>query len=241
MKRVKTKWICRIESTSKVEVEAGQKVGVGKVMATSKQREVVSYKMPMIGRDASLVGKVIEEGELVWKGGGMWPKKIFSPVGGKIVGFDELDNILIEKTSSTSKEVCSPVAALVSKVDKDKIVLEFEAIEFKGKGRTRGKVWGDISQVAVEKIADLNSGLAGKIVLVSGISAALLVKAEVVGVVGIVTREEESENIDQKIEMVVWSCAEKDWKDLKKLLASSKGEARGMINSLKGRLLVVVN
>ena len=246
MKKTKTKWIIKISGEVKFLVKLGDRVVAGQVIAKVKPKIVESFNF------SNFFGKMNQEnleklnekfkntwvnsGELVCLTGGVFPKKICFPMSGNFVEIDEFGFLKIETKEDGKKEILASVNSLVSKIEIDKLTLEFKAIEFKGQGLVAGKSWGETEFTIVNDAKDLNSKLKNKIIFTNNLTNGFLLKSEVVGVVGVITNSElKGEEITTeipilKVDDLVWEKLIKYQGDHKKML----------LNSRLDRLLLVI-
>ncbi|MCW1948958.1 MAG: hypothetical protein KIH89_000700 [Candidatus Shapirobacteria bacterium] len=243
-KKIKAKWIIKVSGEVKFLVKNGEKVSRGQVVAKIKPKIIESFnfseflgKMSQDSLDKlneKFKNTWVNNGDLVCLTGGVFPKKICFPMSGNFLGIDEFGNLKIEKVEDKEKEILSPVESSVLKIEEDKIILEFEAKEFKGEGLVEGKSWsrGEIGEI--NNLKDLSSTIDGGILFTNNLSKAFLLKAEVVGAVAVVTKTELSESID--VNLPVLKIIPDDWDEL----LSISGEKSILINSRVGRLLMVL-
>lgn len=243
-KKTKTKWIIKVSGEVKFLVKSGEKVKRGQVLARIKGKVIESFNF------SSFFGKMGQEnlgklnerfkstwvnsGDLVCLTGGVFPKKICFPMSGNFLGIDEFGNLKIERLEDGEREILAPVDSKVSKIEKDRIILEFEAKEFKGEGLIEGKSWGRGKIREINEVKDLTSLINGQILFTSNLSRSFLLKAEVVGVVAVVTRVLVAEEIN--INLPILRVESNDWSELMKV----EGEKSVLVNSRAGRLLVVL-
>lgn len=243
-KKTKTKWIIKVSGEVKFLVKSGEKVKRGQVVARIKGKVIESFNF------SSFFGKMGQEnlgklnerfkstwvnsGDLVCLTGGVFPKKICFPMSGNFLGIDEFGNLKIERLEDGEREILAPVDSKVSKIEKDRIILEFEAKEFKGEGLVEGKSWGRGKIREINEVKDLTSLINGQILFTSNLSRSFLLKAEVVGVVAVVTRVLVAEEIN--INLPILRVESNDWSELMKV----EGEKSVLVNSRAGRLLVVL-
>jgi len=243
-KKTKTKWIIKVSGEVKFLVKSGEKVKRGQVVARIKGKVVESFNF------SSFFGKMGQEnlgklnerfkstwvnsGDLVCLTGGVFPKKICFPMSGNFLGIDEFGNLKIERLEDGEREILAPVDSKVSKIEDDKIILEFEAKEFKGEGLIEGKSWGRGKIREINEVKDLTSLINGQILFTSNLSRSFLLKAEVVGAVAVVTRVLVAEEIN--INLPILRVESNDWSELMKV----EGEKSVLVNSRAGRLLVVL-
>ena len=246
-REVEAKWIIRLGGETKLLMSEGDEVGEGDVLAVEEKRRVEYFDMTIV---MSTMGegdveewrrtwkdKKVKKGDLMMRKKGLFRKKVFFPVDGRCLSVDESFNVCIEVGEKVRREIVSPVTARVEEVSGDKIVLSFVAVEFKGEAMVKGKVWGKSVLTSVSKDTELNSSFEGKIVLSVDPSRAFLVKMEVVGAVGLITRQKKKENFLAG-EIPVLSLNEKDWVDL--VAEAGEKERRMLLNTKAGRLLLVV-
>ncbi len=243
-KKTKTKWIIKVSGEVKFLVKSGEKVKRGQVVARIKGKVVESFNF------SSFFGKMGQEnlgklnerfkstwvnsGDLVCLTGGVFPKKICFPMSGNFLGIDEFGNLKIERLEDGEREILAPVDSKVSKIEDDKIILEFEAKEFKGEGLIEGKSWGRGKIREINEVKDLTSLINGQILFTSNLSRSFLLKAEVVGAAAVVTRVLVAEEIN--INLPILRVESNDWSELMKV----EGEKSVLVNSRAGRLLVVL-
>jgi len=246
-KVIKGKWVVKVPEEGRILVREDSNIEIGQVLINVEKIHTKSFDASMILSKMSKSrleewtgkwkGKEVEEGKVVYEGEGLFAKKIYSPVSGVFKNVDEFFNIVFELREGEKKEIVSPVKAKVAKVEKDEIVLEFKAKEYKGEAIIDGKAWGE-SGVKIEKLNDLNSGMKGKLILTEVATLTLIIKADVVGVSGIVTTDdvEDAEEIETKIPIL------KVDKDVFKILVEEfekKPKSQVLLNSKMERLLVV--
>lgn len=244
MKKTKTKWIIKVAGEVKFLVKVGDKVLSGQVVAKVKPKVIESFNF------SGFLGKMSQEnldklnekfrntwvnnGDLVCLTGGVFPKKICFPMSGNFLGIDEFGNLKIEKVEDEEREITAPVNSKVSKIEDDKIVLEFEAKEFKGEGLIEGKSWGKGKFKEINEGKDLSSLIDGGILFTNNLSRMFLLKAEVVGVSAVVTKNSIEGEID--INLPILKIEANDWEELMNV-----SEERNMlVNSRIGRLLMVL-
>ena len=243
-KKAKAKWGINISGKSSFLVKKGEKVSEGQALARVKNEEVRSFDFSgFLGKMSSdklmelnrkFADSWVNTGELLCLSGGIFPKKICFPMSGNFLGLDEFGVLRIEEKMETEKEIVSPVNSKVLKLDQDKISLEFEVYEFKGEGLVGGKVWGKGEIKLVNNVKDLDFNLRNGLLFTDNLSKTFLLKAEVVGVVGIVTKVKQDE---VSTGLPVLFLDEGIWKELFR----SEGKVKNfLINSRVGRLLMVL-
>ena len=119
------------------------------------------------------------------------------------------------------------------------VELEFRATEYGGRGISEGRAWGNKGLDYVGDISQLSSQYSDKIIMTEVLDQTWLVKAEVVGVKGVIVidshDESESDRINSKLPIL--ALENNEWQELKKDIREFQ---RAMVNAAKGRLLLVV-
>jgi hypothetical protein len=244
MKKTKTKWIIKIAGEVKFLVKVGEKVVRGQVIAKVKPKVIESFNFSgFLGKmnqdnleklNEKFKNTWVNNGDLVCLTGGVFPKKICFPMSGNFLGIDEFGNLKIEKVEDDEKEIISPVDSKVSKIEDDKIVLEFEAKEFKGEGLVEGKSWGKGKIIEINEAKDLSFLIDGGVLFTNNLSRMFLLKAEVVGVMAVVTKTPIDGEID--INLPILKIEPSDWDEL----MGVSEERSILVNSRMGRLLMVL-
>jgi hypothetical protein len=247
---IKTRWSVRIPENAKLLVKEGGRVDKGEALLTVgsgvSRRFDFSVIFSRISKEnlgklrESLKDREVVEGEELTGEGHWFPKKIFAPISGKITDIDEFYNLIIEEKGLTDREVLSPVKAMVAKIEKDKLVLEFVSSEHKGKSLVEGKSWGVMFPEVINKLSDMNFKMKGMIVMMPALEPAMLIKAEVMGISGIVTvLGEESEDVaPNSAAFPILGLTNKQWEILVSEVAKTSGNSV-LLNSSKDRLLIV--
>jgi len=244
--KIKTKWIIKYPVGSKVLVKIGEKVKENQVLVVVDYQRVESINLSnFFGKfndikiqqlNQKLKGVWVNSGELMCLIGGIFPKKICFPMSGNFLEIDEFGYLKIEVKEDKQREITAPIDSVVSKIETDKLVLEFKAQEFKGKGVVTGKSWGEGKIEIINEAKDLSFKLKNSILLTQNLTNSFLLKAEVVGVVGIVTSSEIKE--DELItELPLLKLDKEVWGELLKYQGSNK---KMLINSRLERLLLVL-
>jgi len=234
--KVKAKWIVKIPENATVLVKSHEYVNKGDSLVivetctkTSCDVSMVMAKMSPKKQEEFRIlweNREVKVGDVITKTGGLFPKKIRAPADGVVRTVDEFYNLEIISNVGEKKEIVSPVKSKVSKIEEGEPVVE-------------GKTWGEGCIDEVEKISDLNSKFGGMVVMSKKVNQAFVLKAEVVGVVAIITqtKKEETENLDTDIPIL--SVGEKEWKELIKFISSGIGKQM-LVNSKAGRVLLVL-
>ena len=243
-KKKKIKWVIKVPEKVDIKVKIGEMVEDGQLLARVKMKRIESFDYSFIF--AKLGPKRLEElndkfrksvvssGDLFCVSGGLFGNKICFPITGKFLEIDEFGNLKIEKEEVDFKEIIAPARSLVSKIEKNKIVLEFSANEIKGEAIIEGKVWGGVGVDLINKNSELNSDLEGKILLTDNLDNSFLLKAEVVGVVGIISKVKSEEGVRSKIPVIYLN--ENNWMDL---MSNLDKVEKILVNSRAGRLLLI--
>ena len=248
-KKVKTKWVVAIPEGAVVRVKVGEEVEADGDLLEINESEIkmvnISHKIDCLNKVDKkkllemLPGMEINDKEVVYKTRGIFPKKIILPVNGKVVKIDEFENLHFMVSGDKTRTVKCPVKAKVVKVEDQSLEMEFRAMEYVGRGINEGKAWGLNGVGFSDDMVELSSKDSGKIMLTENIDQTWLLKAEVVGVSGVVVidsgNEEKSDRINFKLPIL---ALEKDeWEDLKTHVGDG---GRAMINTVGGRLLLVI-
>lgn len=244
-KKTKTKWIIKVAGEVKFLVKMGDVVEASQVIAKVKAKIIESFNFSgFFGKmsreklddlNVKFKSTWVNNGDLVCLTGGMFPKKICFPMSGNFLEIDEFMNLRIERLDDDEKEVRAPVKSKVAKVEEDKIILEFEAKEFKGEGLVEGKSWGKGNFVEIDDLKGLTAEVDGQILFTKNLSRTFLLKAAVVGVAAVVTNVSIKE--DLTVDLPILKVELVDWEEL----LSLKGKDRDiLVNSRAGRLLVVI-
>ncbi len=206
--KVKTRWIIPVPNGSKVLVKTGDSISFGDKLIElrgyqEKIMDLSSFYNKIKEKDwdelkAKIIGLAIKEGELIFGEEAVFGKKPIATVSGKITKVDEFKNFYVQSSVEEKKSIFSPVDAKVAKIDEENLVLEFRAEEYPGVGVVEGRVWGSNGLKFAEHLTDLSIKDKGRIILVDELTPSILIKAEVVGVVGVVVIDsgvDESDNI----------------------------------------------
>ena len=96
-----------------------------------------------------------------------------------------------------------------------------------------GRAWGDADFKEYKEISDLDYHCDGKIIMASNTETTFITKAEVVGVVGIIVKEEKEIEADIPVLMI----NTEDWDKLLKM-GENKDLYRVLLNAKLDRLLI---
>jgi hypothetical protein len=239
------KWVMVEEFLGKAMVKDGDEVVLGQLIAKqTNKREVVDSNFSNVHWKqeeksawlAMWTGKEVEGGEVLRKESGLFGGKSWlARERGKIVGIDDFGNLVYE-IEGDEMEVVSPVNGTIRLQDKGRLWIEFRADKIEGQGLGVGKAWGTIESCGVVgKLTDVSSNLEGMIVLVSRLEEGLVIKAEVSGVAGVITKAIKGE---LETELPVLVVNEGDWGSLVTKLARGK-TYRCLLNASLGRMLMV--
>jgi hypothetical protein len=199
VRKVKAKWVISLTTDAKVLVKVGDVINEGQLVAECKLYEEKIFDLSVdyggLSNDnwekvkTNLSGMTIREGELIFESGAVFGKRPKAPVSGLVTKIDEFRNIYVKLTGEKIKKVISPVDAKVALVDKESLVLEFKAEEYPGEGVTEGKAWGSGGLKFVEHLTELSVKDNGRVILVDELNQAMLTKADVVGIKGVVVMD----------------------------------------------------
>lgn len=242
--KIKTKWAIKLPLKSKILVSLGDVVEQDQVVAEVENLEIKSFNYAAIFNEiepekitdlnSKFKNELVNQGDLFCIKQGFFGKKICFPDTGKFLEINEFGSLRIEVDMGDKKEIKAPVKSKVSKIEDGKLVLDFWVKEFNGEGLTEGKVWGNGVIKKIDRLDQLTSDLDGKILFTSNLDATFLLKAEVIGVVGVVTNTKADE---LKTKMPVLYLEDNVWLDLFK---KDNSESRFLLNSVIGRLLLVL-
>lgn len=243
---IKAKWVIKFPKGSEVLVKLDDRVEENQVVVRANYFKVESINLSnFFGKfnsdkiqelNQKLKGSWFNSGELICLTGGFFPKKICFPMSGNFIEIDEFGFLKIETREDNIKEIIAPIDSIVSKIDIDKLVLEFEALEFKGEGLVAGKVWGRSDYIVINEAKELTANLKNKILFTNNLLNGFLLKAEVVGVVGVITNNELKEE-DLTTELPLLKLDNLVWEKLLKYQGTNK---KMLINSRLDRLLLVI-
>lgn len=243
--KIKAKWVIRLPVGAEILVNLNELVEEKQKIAVVEIRKIESFNYSFVfgkfGGDKLLdlnekFKKVwVNEGDLICTTGGFFSNKVCFPISGDFLEVDEFGNLKIEIKEEKSKDILAPVKSKVSKIEGEKMVLDFWAKEFNGEGLVEGKVWGEAEINLINEGKKLNSELEGKLLFTDNLDSSFLLKAEVVGVVGIVTN---LKNNELKTKMPVICLKNDDWQELFKNFLNK--EYKFLLNSRLGRLLLVI-
>jgi len=243
-KKKKIKWLIKLPEKADIKVKVGDIVEDGQLLARVKMKRIESFDYSFIfaklgpERLEELNDKfrksMVSSGDLFCVSGGLFGNKVCFPITGKFLEIDEFGNLKIEKEEVDFKEIMAPVKSSVSKIEKGKIVLEFKASEIKGEAIIEGKVWGGVENEVINKNSELESELEGKILITDNLDNSFLLKAEVVGALGVISKIKGKEELKSKLPIIYLN--EDNWMDL---MNSVDKVGKILINSRAGRLLLV--
>lgn len=196
VRKVRTKWVIDLPVGATVLVKTGDVVACDQILVQTKTRaEKMIDLTPEYGKlsatnweqlKTKLLGLTIKEGEFIFGEESVFGKRPKALISGKIDKIDEFRNVYVQLPAEINKNIYSPVNAKVSKIDDQNLVLEFRTEEYPGVGLTEGKVWGRNGLKFAEHMTDLSVRDSGRVILVDELLPAMLVKAKVVGIVGVV-------------------------------------------------------
>lgn len=242
----KAVWVIKLPTKVKLLVEVGDKVKTGDKLAVfnSHTIETFNYSGDLGGMSDNkreelnnfFKEKLVKIGEPFYSVG-IFKNKICFPLTGLCLGFDEFKNLRIEKEEGEKKEIFAPVEARVSKIEEEKMVLEFEAKEYKGEGLNGLKAWGGGEVKIINDIKLLNYEMDENVLFTSSLDKAFLLKAQVVGVKAVVVLgNEEIKEID--LNLPVLKLEEQIWNSF---IKENLGKKRKMlVNAKMDKLLLVL-
>lgn len=239
----KTRWLFNFEGkVIEIKVKAGDKVVVGQELAIVEEEECFSIDLsPYILRWSEiskgalrneLSGKKIVSGEFLVKG-------LNSPVEGVIDKVDEFMVAQIKLLTVHQKVITSPVDSVVKEVNKTSMELAFRALDVPISGLVEGKVWGNSRLLIIDKLSAIDYSMKGGIGFTSEFDRAMLVKAEVVGLVGMVIVSEKSDFTVGNLQLLLGVIPSAVFKQVMSKLGEEKAY-RVLLNTKMGRMLFAV-
>ena len=186
--------------------------------------------------DSFFKEKEVQEGEIFYELG-IFKNKICFPLTGICLGFDEFKNLKIEKVEDEEKEIFSPIEAKVGKIEDGKLVLEFKAKEYEGQGLNGLKAWGEGEVKVIDEVKFLDYEMDDNILFTNNLDKAFLLKAQVVGVKGVVVFDnEEIKEVD--IDVPVLRLEKQIWDEFMKENLGKKKKI--LVNAKMDKLLLVL-
>ena len=231
------------------------KIGLGEVVEAGREllevdesgEKIINVSDKLVGLSAAekvklsekLTGVEINAGEVIYKSKRVFPKKYTLPINGMVLKLDEFGNLHYKESGDKTKKLKCPIRSKVVKNDGKSLELEFQAIEYIGVGVVEGKAWATAGVGYSTDINDLSVKDADKILLTNKLDKNWMVKAEVVGIKGVVIVAGDDGEKDDRIDfrLPVLALEEKEWRELKDNGGSGK---RAMINATDGRLLLEI-
>lgn len=241
MRKVKTKWIVTLSKKAKIKVKEGDSVVCGQELA---QEVIYNEKIFSISglkkfTIENLIGQKIVKNQIIYQTGGMFSKKVLAPESGEIIKIDEFDNLYLKTDEENLKIIVSPTEARVVGIDDTGIVLEFRAEEYVGTGLNDDRAWGINGLKKIDKIGELSVEDANKIMIVESLVPEILLKAEVMGLKGVIILNEVNFDKNAKINFnlpVLQLSAE----DSMVLSERKDFTNRALLNAGGDRLLLVI-
>ncbi len=240
---IRTKWIVKLGPKAKLKCKVGDVVEQGQIILVEGTDVVRSYDASIVLSklkkekietiNMSWKNKEIKTGDIICETGGLANKKVFAPIDGVFCGIDEFFNMTIKIEEKDKKIIYAPIKAVVVEADKERLVLEFKASEILGKGLILGRVWGNADFKEYKEISDLDYRCDGKVIMTTNTEMTFITKAEVVGVVGIIVKEEKEIEADIPVLMINAD----DWGKLLKM-GENKDLYRVLLNAKLDRLLI---
>jgi len=137
------------------------------------------------------IGEAIEEGDIVAVKKSVFSQTaVKSPHAGTIYGMDLATGVLVIQTKkSVPKKVISPVSGKIKSIKSNSIEVETEAIVYEGIMGSGNKVRGFLKYISDGRVGvmdGMEADFGGVIAMVGNLTAAAMVKFDVLGVTGIV-------------------------------------------------------
>lgn len=201
----------RVPSGSVMKVSKSDKIELGQVLWT-ESRVVEKELEVMLGLPIKTVkdwvadnlDRKIEDGELLYKTGFLGRDRVISDLSGKVVGVDEFGKVklLVEKEKISFE---SPVTGQVKAISEGKIQLEIGAVVYKGQSNWDSWLWAREGLAEVGGGQEMDESMAGKMVLVGELDRGAIIKAGVLGIVALLSREEgKKDEVDDGELPVFW-------------------------------------
>ena len=240
-------WVIKLPSRIKLLVEVGEMVEAGQKLAEfgSHTVETFDFSGDLSAMSESMredlnnifSNKLVKQGDAFYQVG-IFKNKICFPLTGICLGLDEFKNLRIEKVEDEKKEILAPIAAKIAKIEEGKMVLEFKAKEYEGKGLNELKAWGEGEVKVVNDIKSLNYELDGGVLCTDNLNKAFLLKAIVVGIRAIIVSPESKDIKDINVDVPVLRLEEHEWKEF---LKDNLNKTRKiLVNAKMDKLLLVL-
>lgn len=242
---MKIAWSINIPVGAKLKVKEGESVEVGDVIY--ELHENIVDRLPLIGwqnLNSSGRKKILQEiikkdlitGQIIGQTGWFLKNILKSPGAGKCLGVDEFGNIELE--SEKDEKYLAPISANKIRMDDGKIIFELKGFEFEGEGITQFKVWGDFDGLVVDDMNQIDSLQSKQIVIIKDNNIDAAIKAEAVGVVGmiLVGFEKTRDLVDSDIPIIL--IKDDDLEKIIKLVDGRKSKI--WLNATVGKVLVVL-
>jgi len=245
---VKAKWLVRLNPNSKLLVEVGDIISEGQELVVETKEIVksfdISFVLSKFRRES--IDEMLEKwrqqpvnvNDVLIDTRGLMSKKLLCPECGIFDGIDEFGNLKIKIEEKDKHIIVSPVVGKIIKIDKEKIVLEFEAFEIKGRGIVEGKCWGNSDLKLIEKIPELDYKYEDEIIMSLDIGKSFITKAEVIGVAGIIVLDNGNEYANIESTLPILAVVQKDW-ELLLTMGQKPEKTRILLNAKLGRLLII--
>ena len=239
----KTHWLISFEGKLiRAQVKVGETVLVGQELATVEEEAFGEIDLSgfllrwsEINKAAlrhELTGKVVKKGMMLVKG-------LFSKYDGTIESVNEFMVAKVTLEISHQRVITSPVVSEVTALTKDSLELSFRALDVPVDGIGDGKIWGNCRLKLISSLADIDFSKNGEVGFCNHLDRALLIKAEVVGMVGLVFVGEIDKNRLGTTELLLAEMSSAVFKQV----ASKLGDEsvfRVLLNTKMGRILFVV-
>ncbi len=249
MKRVKASWVILLPENAVLKVKTGDVVKYNQVLFEDvvESEKIVSYQPQLKGLSLIEIEEInknnqdkeLRKDDVLYQGKGWFPKKIVISDDGVFKGIDELLNIHLV-TSREKQKVTSPTEAKVGDIKNGEMVLEFMAEEYLGTGLNAIRDWVSNGVRLIKNIAEINTECKGGLLLVDNVTEAILIKAEVVGVRGLIVLDDVNlvENVRINFKTPVLLVTRDVYEELKLRVSV---DTRALVNGGSGRLLLVVS
>ncbi len=241
---MKIAWSIKIPKGAKLKVKNGQSVLEGDVIYEYHLDSI--ERLPLMGWQnlglddrktvlSQILKRTLTKGEFLWKGSWFNNISLNSPGEGKCKGVDEFGNIELE----TEKEeiYLAPISAKNIRVEDEKIIFELRGTEYEAKGINELKGWGDFEARIVDDLDLIGKSQIRQVVMIKD-HLEVAIKAEAVGVSGLILIDVPKENEFEDSDIPVVSMEKSEAEKLIKIVDGKK--AKVWINASAAKVLLVL-
>jgi hypothetical protein len=241
---MKIAWSVKLPMGAKLKIKNGESVECDEIIY--EHHLSIIERLPLIGWQniganqrktilQNILKKELNEGEILWKGPWYSHIVIKSPGVGKCLGVDEFGNIELE--TETEEKYLAPISTKKIRIESDKIIFELKGDEFEVEGVNELKVWGSFYPKIIDKVEQISFEQNGKIVVINN-SLEAAIKAEAIGVSGLILIEVEKLKEFEDCEVPVVVMEKEDAKKLIKI--ASEDNYKVWLNASSSKVLLVL-